>query len=130
VPRLMLESGFQASDYAGRFNGNTDRLITNYHAVNRDGQVESHATCYPWASGGFGYFLSRRAFSLVSDSNPTSWAEDLFVGQVLGGAATNGQIVILDTTDQKYSDHFPAHAYKSGYDLKFGWMEQKYREAL
>ena len=126
----MLESGFQASDYAGRFNGNTDRLITNYRAVNRDGAVELHATCYPWASGGYGYFLSRRVFSLIADSNPTSWAEDLFVGQVLGSAATNGKIVILDTTDQKYSDHFPAHIYKSGYDLKFGWMEQKYREAL
>lgn len=126
VPRLMLESGYDRSDYAGRFNGNTLTPLTGYKTVSRSGHSVTYPTCYPWASGGYGYFLGRKAFTEVAYTVPKTWAEDFYVGQTLGPLAATGDIKILDTTDQQYSNHFPSHVFKSGYDLSFKWMESNY----
>jgi hypothetical protein len=126
IPRLMLASGYDRADYAGRFNGNTMTPITGYRTVSRSGHSTTYPTCYPWASGGYGYFLSRRAFNEVAYSVPKTWAEDFHVGQTLGPLAKAGDINILDTTEQQYSNHFPSHVFKSGYSLDFKWMESNY----
>jgi hypothetical protein len=73
VPSLLYGCGFDAVDYAGHFRGELP-LPGNY------------------ANGGPGYFLSRKAFSFLLDAPITGvfkeeiihWAEDLWVGQILG----------------------------------------------
>lgn len=128
IPKKMLESGFDKADYAGRFNGNTTTPLLNYRAVGREGQVEYLPTCYPWASGGYGYFLSQKSLSEISFEHPNIWAEDLWVGQVLGPFIAVKELKVLDTTDMGYSFHFPAHQFKQGYTLELKWMEQMYKE--
>ncbi len=39
---------------------------------------------YSWASGGYGYFLSPKAQAVVGTTPPMIWAEDMYVGQVMG----------------------------------------------
>jgi len=80
--KRMLESGFENFDYYGYFANFTGTTFP-YTAVDRDGKPEYHTHCHRWASGGFGYFLSREAMHAVSAEEPTSWAEDLWVGQVM-----------------------------------------------
>lgn len=126
IPKLILESGYQTADYTGRFNGNTMTPLTGYKTVSRSGMSVQYPTCYPWASGGYGYFLSRKAFNAVAYSTPKTWAEDFHVGQTLGPLAKTQDIKILDTTEQQYSNHFPSHVFKSGYNLDFKWMESNY----
>lgn len=126
IPRLMLTSGYQTADYTGRFNGNTLTPLTGYKTVSRSGASVTYPMCYPWASGGYGYFLSRRAFHEVASTTPKTWAEDFFVGQTLGPLAARNEIKILDTTEQQYSNHFPSHVFKSGYSLDFNWMQSNH----
>jgi len=126
VPRLMLQSGYERADYTGRFNGNTLTPLTGYRTVSRSGGSVTYPTCYPWASGGYGYFLSRRSFTEVAYTVPKTWAEDFYVGQTLGPLAKSGEIQILDTTEQQYSNHFPSHVFKSGYSLDFNWMQSNH----
>jgi hypothetical protein len=58
---------------------------------------------------------------------PDIWAEDLWVGQVLG-PWKDVNISHLPDLANVSTWHFPQGRYKSGYDLKFGWMEEMYRE--
>jgi hypothetical protein len=57
----LLRSGFEKFDYAGRFNSATTG----------------------WATGGTGYWLSKRAMRVISEAGIADWAEDRFVGTVL-----------------------------------------------
>lgn len=67
-------------DYAGKLW----KPNSPYNALTPNGEPEIHNPCYPYASGGFGYFLSQKAYDEVADAFVMSWAEDLSVGQVLG----------------------------------------------
>jgi hypothetical protein len=125
VPRLMLQSGFVGYDYVGRFGENISRPF-KYDATDRHGVTQHFDRCYPWASGGYGYFLTKRAAAEVALEYPFTWAEDLWVGQVLGPMAAVGEMFLLDTSQQKYSDHFPSAFYGGGYDPKHHWMEEQY----
>jgi hypothetical protein len=125
IPSKLLTCGFEGYDYAGKIDrpfGQTFPYIT----VSREGATQLHPKTYAWASGGFGYFLSRKAFSTVAYSNPTGWAEDFFVGNLLGPMYNTGEITMLNIPGGTISEHFPAHLYNSGYDLKFGWMQEQY----
>lgn len=126
IPKL-LQTGFEHADYAGKISKPVGKTF-RYEAIDREGNVEVHDKCYPWASGGYGYFLSRKAVFEVSNVFPNSWAEDLWVGQVMGGLAAVGEITIKDLPIG-YSDHFPATQFGEGYDPKFRWLEKKYMEA-
>ena len=125
VPRLMLQSGFVGYDYVGRFGENISRPF-KYDVTDRHGVTQHFDRCYPWASGGYGYFLTKRAAAEVALEYPFTWAEDLWVGQVLGPMAAVGEMFLLDTSQQKYSDHFPSAFYGGGYDPKHHWMEEQY----
>jgi hypothetical protein len=70
-PQDLLATGFEKYDYSGWFNA--PLKIPNV--------VEGKY--YAWASGGIGYWLSRKGMQLVVASDPNHWAEDLWVGQVL-----------------------------------------------
>jgi hypothetical protein len=57
-PRLLLASDFAQHDYVGGLNA-------------------------PFASGGSGYWLSRRAMNIVAIASPRSGAEDVFVADLM-----------------------------------------------
>jgi galactosyltransferase len=125
IPVRMLTHGIGNYDYAGKIDRTFGETFS-YRTVSRDGVMENHPDTYPWASGGFGYFLSRKAFHVIADTTPIGWAEDFLVGQALGPLYRTGEISMLNTPANQYSWHFPAHEYKSGYDLSFKWMEKMY----
>lgn len=68
------------TDYEGHMNKLCPIGQTAYY---KDHMGE-YPNCHPWASGGIGYFLSRRAAELVATQTPNVWAEDLWVGQIIG----------------------------------------------
>lgn len=126
----LLQSGFETADYAGKIDRPFGEPFP-YNAVDRDGQTTFYPRCFSWASGGFGYFLSRKAFTVIADKNPAGfWAEDLFIGQVMGELYSQGEIRMLNLPGGSVSEHFPSHEFKSGYDLKYNWMDQKFQENL
>lgn len=88
----LLKYPYQDYDYAGRFSfwPKDAQLGTTFRYD--DGQGNIHDPCHAWASGGYGYFLSKKAAQLVADMTPVSWAEDLSVGQVLGPLVQSKEI--------------------------------------
>jgi len=88
----FFQLNYQEYDYAGRFGfWPTGTKMGTTFAYN-DGLGNTIDPCHAWASGGYGYFLSRKAAQLVVDSTPMSWAEDLWVGQVLGPHIIDGSV--------------------------------------
>jgi hypothetical protein len=122
IPSRLVSCGYEKFDYAGKITKPVGSTF-HYDAVDRNGNKEIHEHCYPWASGGYGYFLSRDAAEIISRNYPYSWAEDLWVGQVMG-ADSDMKICDLPKFYQYVTWHFPQTVYKSGYDLKFNWMEK------
>ena len=120
VPKLM-KCGFEKVDYMGR---NTWPLgvTRRYASTDRHGNIWPTFDAFAWMSGGYGYFLSRKAAEYVIDNMPELWAEDMCVGQVLGPLYQQG-IIKIQNMEPGITFHFPAHEYKSGYDLKFGWLQ-------
>lgn len=129
IPRLLLTCGFEKYDIAGRF-GQTPALGTTFIYKN-DGRGNRIDNCHPWPSGGVGYFLSKKAAQVVVNTEPMSWAEDLYVGQVLGPKIQSGEIIGKDLEDfeGRISWHFPRRDYDNkSYDPVLGWMEKMYKE--
>ena len=104
-PRKLLASGFEKFDYAGKID-RTLGVTFRYESVSRDGLRETLTRCYPWASGGYGYSLSRQAFTTVTQEYPTTWAEDLWVGQVLGPMIAAGDMTALNMPRGSCSEHY------------------------
>jgi len=128
VKRAVLKTGFESYDYAGVF-GRQFGTTFYYDAPDRNGFVEKHPKCYAWASGGWGYYLSQRAIGLLHYEAPTSWAEDLWVGQVLSPLIMAGEITGKSFNHGEYSLHFPQAKFGgSTYDPKFKWMEEMHSE--
>ena len=121
IPEKLLKCGFEQYDFSGRIGsqypiGKTFRYDDGKRVVD---------PCYPWASGGLGYFLSRPAAQEIIKHQPDHWAEDLWVGQLMGrhGGFKIGNLVPFE---QWCSWHFPQRIFKSTYDPKFGWIERMY----
>jgi hypothetical protein len=125
IPSKLLACGFENYDYAGKIDRPFGETFS-YTTVSRDVVIENHPRVFPWASGGYGYFLSRKALGVIAYMTPIGWAEDFIVGNVLGKLYVSGDITMLNTPGNVYSFHFPAHEYKSGYGLDFKWMEMMY----
>jgi galactosyltransferase len=126
VPKL-LSCGYERYDYVGKIGPLLGETFP-YEAVDRNKVSEFIPACYSWASGGYGYFLSKNATWLISDTFPKHWAEDLWVGQVLGPEIAKGNMFGLDLPAGAYSKHFPSTKFGSGYDPKFKWMEEMHAE--
>lgn len=126
IPRKMLETGFEKYDYVGKIDRDP-KVPFAYEASSRERYLKLDK-CYPWASGGYGYFLSRKAFQEVAFSTPTTWAEDLWVAQCLGPQITEDEMTALSTPRNIYSYHCPQHG--EIYDGKVlkDWLEQMYRD--
>lgn len=128
IPSKLLKCGFEEYDYYGLIQRPLGKLFS-YDAVSRSGKHHP-GMYYPWASGGYGYFLSKYAAKIVSNCEPDVWAEDMFVAQIMNEQYNHGKIIIGDAKNMvgQCTWHFPQTEYKSGYDLKFGWMDKMYRE--
>jgi hypothetical protein len=101
----LMACGFEKYDYCGRF-GRAVSLGVPYRYTDSRGIVEENH--YLTASGGLGYFLSRKAAEIVVSGEPTSWAEDMWVAQVMGPLIAFGQIKAkdLDEFECQVSWHF------------------------
>lgn len=121
-PAKLLASGFQNYDYSGKIDKPWDTPFY-YQAINRAGGIEVHERCYPWASGGFGYTLSRRAAEKVGFSNPMSWAEDLGVGQILAPEINGKRMTALNIPANTISSHYSSETNGSRYNPDSKWME-------
>ena len=123
----LLSSDFRNWDYIGHFNA----PIGIPNVVYR--------TLYTWASGGSGYFLSKKAAEIIVKLNSTEKAmcpnlripcEDLWIGQVLGPDIEKGNLKA--TSDNRYgwgfnddfSTEFTSHYCSEGKRRKFDadWM--------
>lgn len=129
IPRLLMKVGFEDYDYFG-MNGRKLGVTFPYSARDRNGVEHFIPHCWPWASGGFGYFLSKKAAEFVISREPDTWAEDLWVGSIMGPLYNEGKIKManMNRLEGICTWHFPQHIYKSGYDPKFGWVEKMYAE--
>lgn len=78
---LLLQLPYEGSDFAGHFCRGPAETTSRFDYRDHMG---FYPQSYPWCSGGIGYFLSRRAIDLVADTPPMVWAEDMYVGQVIG----------------------------------------------
>lgn len=85
IPERLAQIKLDA-DYIGRFTPGPCEIGAQFRYM--DARGNHIPCCHPWASGGVGYFLSRKAASIIAKSEITSWAEDLWVGQVLGPRIT------------------------------------------
>ena len=108
MPERLLNSGFENYDYVGHFNGS--RGIPNV----------VYGKCYSWASGGSGYWLSRKAMKIVKDADPAKLSacpltaipcEDLWVGQVLGPLIATNDIIV--SHDPRYASGYDEQNYKT-----------------
>lgn len=126
IPSKLVRSGFEKYDYSGRF-GRQPAVGTTFHY--RD-QYGDYPLCHPWASGGVGYFLSKKAAEVIAINTPNVWAEDMFVGQCIGPHVQAGTLTASDIPIECESAwHFPRRSYNNeSYDLKYGWMEKMYND--
>jgi len=88
--KALLTLPYQLFDYAGHFKGGQDELGRTFAYKDHTGE---YPNCYPWASGGFGYFISKPAAELLVETFPKLWAEDMYVGNVLGPEIQRGNML-------------------------------------
>jgi hypothetical protein len=128
IPYRIPSCGYKQFDYSGRF-GSVYPVGTTF--TMQDDRNHIIENCHPWASGGIGYFLSREAARIVTETEPNHWAEDLYVGQALGPYIQSGHILAADLPNFEIEVgwHFPRRMYENRmFDPSFGWMEKMYKE--
>ena len=99
----LLTIPYWKADYTGYFGRNEDNLAQQFFYKDHTGD---YPECWPWASGGYGYFLSREAAGHVADTYPKVWAEDMYVGQVIGPLAAQGWLRSQMVNMNAYAWHF------------------------
>ena len=126
VPYRLVACGYERYDYAGKID-----------VLGAPGQPRSYKDCrgilipecYPFASGGYGYFLSRRAMEKVAMSTVDHWAEDLWVAQMLGPAIKAGRMTGYNIPN--FRNNMSWHFLKkpgAGYEPFNGWQKKLYEE--
>ena len=124
-PDRLLSCGFEQYDYAGKFvppNFTVGRAMQDL----KDERGIRHSISYPWASGGVGYFLSRRACELVARTEPTHWAEDFWVGQLLSQNQREYRLCDLPNFEGTVSWHHCSTGQKREFNPT--WMYDAYRK--
>lgn len=128
LPWKLIGCGFEKYDVSGRFGTHPEIGTTFEHRDDRGNFIEK---CHPWPSGGVGYFLSRKAASTVVDTEPMTWAEDLYVGQACGPDIQEDVLWARDIPDfeAQVSWHFPRRLhYNQVYNLSFNWMDKMWEK--
>ena len=128
VPKLLMEYDFQDYDYTGVIRYTLGQTF-RYPSHNRAGKFFECNQAHPWASGGIGYYLSRKAAEIMAANEPKHWAEDFETGQVLGPLYNEGKIKIKDAKNFEgiVSTHFPQARFKSQYHPRLRWMEDMHK---
>lgn len=122
----LMRSDFDQFDYYG-VNSRPWGKSFDYISRDRDGIEHSHPQCWPWCSGGFGVSLSRKAMEYVVAVEPTVWAEDMQIGLVLNPLYNEEKVKLKSIKQGDVALHFPQSRYNSGYDPRFGWMEEQHK---
>lgn len=125
IPARLMTSGFGNWDYMG-VNGRPWGQTFAYDAPNRDGVNYYLPHAWPWCSGGFGYFLSRKAAEIVVKEEPLIWAEDVYVGQVLGPLIARGEIRARSILQGAVAYHYTRTPQNWSYRPELKWMETTY----
>jgi len=103
LPKL-LKLPYEYADFAGHFCRGPEETMSRFDYKDHMGE---YPQSYPWCSGGIGYFLSNRACIEVADTYPMVWAEDMFVGQVVGPMAhKHGWIVDHLNINNAVTQHY------------------------
>lgn len=100
--KKLMALPYEFYDYSGYFSRNEAMGETFYY---RDHMGE-YPECYPWASGGVGYFLSKRAAYEIADTYPKVWAEDMYVGQIIGAHVRRGDLSAGKLSMEGAAEHF------------------------
>lgn len=96
IPDNLNYTTFRNFDYSGRF-GPEPVIGTRFSY--RDCHEIQHDQCAPWASGGVGYFISRKAAEIVGRDGIEGWAEDLGIAQTLAPYIEKSEITAADLPD-------------------------------
>jgi Galactosyltransferase len=128
IPELLFTCGYEGKDYVGTFiKGLKPGQIFRHDFANPMGGRTIIPEDYASASGGRGYFLSRKAAQIIADTEPKIWADDEYVGLALGPHIQSGEIVGYQPPDYDLCTfHFPKHVYKRSYFVEARWMEKMY----
>jgi Galactosyltransferase len=119
--------GFENYDYVGVNSREWGKTFA-YDAPNRD-HVNYHISrCWPWCSGGFGYFLSRKAAEIIVLEEPKIWAEDMHVGQVLGPLIAKREIKAANLLQGDVGWHYTRTQENWNYHPSLGWMESMHQK--
>lgn len=128
----LLSSNFFLFDYVGRFNGPIGIANVIYRS------------CYSWASGGSGYWLSNRAARFILEQVIDEKSicpilkipcEDLWIGQVLGSKIKDGFFTAFDDSrygisyNADYKTEISSHYCSQGKKRKFNtnWMYEHHK---
>lgn len=132
IPKRLLDIGFEEFDYVGRFmEPGPAKPIRNF----RDGRIGVIPFVWNYASGGVGYFLSKRAAEIVSTMVPAHYAEDFSVGHALGPAIQAGELKVsyphqLDNYAAWHYGVWSRTGYTWPYSIGFDpqWMYDSYKK--
>lgn len=103
-PEKLVSCGWESYDYAGYFCRGQEEVGKTFYYKDHMGQ---YPNCNTWTSGGLGYFLSNKALRFVAAEPPTIWAEDMYVGQVIGPKIRSGEIKAAHIPlDKRITWHF------------------------
>jgi hypothetical protein len=127
VPSYLLKNIDADTDYYGKIWADYKVGKILQHFVDARGHAFK-ANIYPWASGGIGYYLSRRAMGYLAAQVPSHWAEDLWTGQVMGDLAERGEIRVQNDNFLFGAGavHFCMSA--RGRDVVCNWMRDRHAE--
>lgn len=108
-PKTLSQIAYDQYDYAGDFFRNHPGMAP--FTYNDERGIE-HIECRAWASGGYGYFLSRRAAAVVAEKTPMFWAEDMYVGDALAPDIDRHMLKAVSIPfktggDSSATEHFP-----------------------
>jgi hypothetical protein len=129
----LLNSNFKDYDYIGHFNGELGKPNLIYNSL------------YTWASGGSGYFISRKAAWKIIAEGSTAKAmcpnlkipcEDLWMGQVLGPFIESGDLKAASDSkygwgyNEDFSTDYTSHYCSEGKKRKFdvSWMHKHHEK--
>ena len=120
IPRTLMSCGFESYDVAGKFC--TGHPVGGLPFDYKDERGEYRGV-YSWPSGGRGYFVSAKAARVIVDTEPHVWADDMYVGQVIGPWVQGGVLkaVNLENFVGRISWHYPRSHFVV--DYLAGWMK-------
>jgi hypothetical protein len=120
IPTRLMSLDYDRYDYSGSM----DRHCPIGQTKDYRDHIGYYPNCHPWASGGVGYFLSKKAAQFIAKKTPDVWAEDLWVGQVLGPEIQSGRMTAAHLPKL---ENYSAWHFKRTRKYRFYCPEMMYR---